>query len=307
MSFALVKIIAMVTMLIDHVGLTFGSDGLRLFSYPTTAVLRTIGRIALPLYAYNIINGWKYTKNKSEYIYRLVLFMSISQIPFSILANKSNFISVFASLRDFISLVFSTAPTNHLILGAVFLTTRFLLYGKRDLKTSIALVFASLFAVLNVSTEANLVYTDSSTLSVFYTLGTAAYVINEIEIFRDSTIEKNMFNQVLRVVSIVSIIYFFCTNSDYSYMGLFLVLALYSARSSKYYQLFIMTVWNFILYWGAPAPYNYFFFASLVSVLIIYLYNGVKGYSPKWFQYFSYIFYPVHLLILGLFVVFKPL
>ncbi len=307
MSFALVKIIAMVTMLIDHIGVAFGNDGLSLISYENTAILRTIGRIALPIYAYNIVNGWKYTKNKSEYVYRLVLFMSISQIPFSILSSNSNYVTSFNSLSDFTSLVISTAPGMQLMLGAVFLASRFLLYGKNDLRTTTALVVASGFAVLNISTESNLVYADSSSLSIFYTLGTAAYVMYEIELFRDSSTEQSTITRALRVISIISIVYFFCGNSDYSYIGLFLVLALYAAKEKKTYQLVIMGIWNFITYGSAPAPYNYFFISSMISVLIIYLYNGKKGYSQKWFQYFSYVFYPLHLLILSLFIIFKPI
>ena len=32
----------------------------------------------------------------------------------------------------------------------------------------------------------------------------------------------------------------------------------------------------------------------------IWLYRGEQGYHAKWFRYFCYAFYPVHLLILGL-------
>lgn len=66
-------IIAMMTMLIDHIGLIF---------FPDELGWRIIGRIAFPLYAYGIVLGYKYTVNINKYMMRLLILAIISQIPF---------------------------------------------------------------------------------------------------------------------------------------------------------------------------------------------------------------------------------
>ena len=53
------KIIAMVSMLCDHVGLLF---------FPEADIFRIIGRIAFPIFAYMIAEGCRYTKNRAKYL-----------------------------------------------------------------------------------------------------------------------------------------------------------------------------------------------------------------------------------------------
>lgn len=64
MSQSTLKIIAMLTMLIDHIGAVL---------FPEIALFRIIGRIAFPIFAYIVADGCKYTKNKPKYLLRLVL------------------------------------------------------------------------------------------------------------------------------------------------------------------------------------------------------------------------------------------
>lgn len=70
------KIIGLVTMLIDHIGAVF---------YPQVTALRIIGRIAFPIFAYQIGIGYRNTNNLSKYLLRLLLVGVISQIPYSFL------------------------------------------------------------------------------------------------------------------------------------------------------------------------------------------------------------------------------
>jgi hypothetical protein len=67
------KIIAIVTMIIDHLGLFF---------FPQYLIFRMIGRIAFPLFAWLIANGAYHTHDIGKYLRRLYLFALISQIPF---------------------------------------------------------------------------------------------------------------------------------------------------------------------------------------------------------------------------------
>ena len=73
MSAFVLKIIAVVTMFIDHAGyVIFGKFSF--FNY--------IGRLAFPIFAFQISEGYIHTKNLKKYFLRLLLFAIISQIPF---------------------------------------------------------------------------------------------------------------------------------------------------------------------------------------------------------------------------------
>lgn len=65
--------IAMITMLIDHIGAVF---------FPHIIELRIIGRIAFPIYAFAVYVGYKHTRDVQKYIWRLFWIAIISQVPF---------------------------------------------------------------------------------------------------------------------------------------------------------------------------------------------------------------------------------
>lgn len=65
--------IAMITMLIDHIGAVF---------FPHIIELRIIGRIAFPIYAFAVYIGYKHTRDVQKYIWRLFWIAIISQVPF---------------------------------------------------------------------------------------------------------------------------------------------------------------------------------------------------------------------------------
>ncbi|MFD2114726.1 TraX family protein [Paenibacillus yanchengensis] len=70
------QLIAMLTMLIDHIGVVF---------FPEDSSWRIIGRLAFPLYAYLLVQGYHRTRNIKKYMVRLSLLAIIAQLPFSLL------------------------------------------------------------------------------------------------------------------------------------------------------------------------------------------------------------------------------
>jgi hypothetical protein len=64
------KLIAIVTMIIDHVGWIL---------LPDLIILRLIGRLSFPIFAYGIAKGYIYTANLKKYFIRLLIFAFISQ------------------------------------------------------------------------------------------------------------------------------------------------------------------------------------------------------------------------------------
>lgn len=75
-----IKLLAITTMLIDHVGLYLMGD---------YEPLRIIGRLAFPLFAWLVANGAYYTKDIKKYFLRLLVFAAVAQIPFMLLNQKT--------------------------------------------------------------------------------------------------------------------------------------------------------------------------------------------------------------------------
>ncbi|HRN96061.1 MAG TPA: TraX family protein [Candidatus Levybacteria bacterium] len=73
MSVFHIKLIAIILMVVDHVGIFF---------FPELLIFRIIGRLSFPLFGWLIANGAYHTKNINAYTFRLFVFALISQIPY---------------------------------------------------------------------------------------------------------------------------------------------------------------------------------------------------------------------------------
>ncbi len=78
----LLKIIAIATMAVDHVGTIL---------YPDLLYLRMIGRLAFPIFAYLIVLGVESTKKPLKYMATLLVFAIISQLPYYLAFNIQPF------------------------------------------------------------------------------------------------------------------------------------------------------------------------------------------------------------------------
>lgn len=97
------KMIAIITMLIDHIGAFTLGGGLLYQDYIQSnpilfeilkilyTVMRQIGRLAFPIFCFLLVEGFIHTKNVKKYALRLLLFAFISEIPFDLAIGGSFF------------------------------------------------------------------------------------------------------------------------------------------------------------------------------------------------------------------------
>ncbi|MCI8346220.1 MAG: hypothetical protein HFJ42_09895 [Clostridia bacterium] len=114
MTSFLLKIIGIVTMLCDHTGDTFIGH----FSF-----LNLIGRIAFPIFAFQIVQGYMHTHNVKKYALRLFAFACISQIPFMLFLTTfydSFYLNIFFTLLLGIICLYGYDKIKNKYLGILF-------------------------------------------------------------------------------------------------------------------------------------------------------------------------------------------
>lgn len=115
-------LVALITMVIDHIGACYN---IKTFRY--------IGRLAFPIYAFKISEGYIHTKNNKRYLLRLLIFAAISEIPYQLFKYNN------------ISLTFSNVYVT-LLLGLISLDV--LKKNQNKIKKIVAVVLICICAEL---------------------------------------------------------------------------------------------------------------------------------------------------------------
>ncbi len=113
-TFAL-KWIAIISMLIDHIGAVL---------FPWCEWMRIVGRLAFPIFAYLLVEGFCYTKDVKKYLLRLGLFALISEIPFDLAffgsvfapAHQNVFFELFCGILMLYLMLKTPSKVNQIII-----------------------------------------------------------------------------------------------------------------------------------------------------------------------------------------------
>jgi len=90
------KIIAAISMLIDHIGFIL---------FPDQVVLRIIGRLSYPIFAFMIAEGCFYTKNKAKYFSGIFALATICQI-FYYVYNRDFYMGILVTFSISVLLIY---------------------------------------------------------------------------------------------------------------------------------------------------------------------------------------------------------
>jgi len=99
------KIIAFISMIIDHIGYYF----YYVISDEVYIICRAIGRIAMPIFVYLLVQGYFNTKNIKKYKIRLFIFAIITQIAILIMKyiNVNYYYDYIINIYEVLNILFS--------------------------------------------------------------------------------------------------------------------------------------------------------------------------------------------------------
>lgn len=287
----ILKIIAAVTMLIDHAGLTLYYAKV----LPPSSLyfaMRSVGRIAFPLYAFLLVNGFEKTRDRTKYLTRLCIFAVISQLPYTFALYKYNYMP----WKD--ANVFFLRGDLPFYLVLALLAAAFLLEGR---KRKLLPLFLSAMAALVVSRllwnahGCVLLYRD---LNVLYTLACAFSLIWVLDLLRNRK-EYSARPLITAAAVCIAVCALLIKNMDYDWRGLLLVVMLYLLGGKGKIQALVTALWGVIAYAGlniSTAMLLGYLAGVCAAAACIFFYSGEQGRKSRAFYYV----YPVHLAVYGL-------
>ena len=252
MSALFLKLIALITMLVDHTAACMNRAGLLAAGNPYGLIvyegnfslywlMRVIGRLAFPIFCFQIVEGAMHTRNKGYYAVRIGLLAVISEVPFDFALHAA--VPYWGGQNVFITL----------LLG-LLLVYELQWADSQSGKVRIIGYIAYPVLVAGVGVVCRELLKNDYNMAGILMIATFGLLSLE----RVQRLEWRLASRIVRIVVVA--------------VGMMLCVAFTNDFES----------WCFF------------------SLIPIALYNGQKGYESKVFQYGAYLFYPVHLTILGL-------
>ncbi len=256
MSGFVLKIIACIAMLLDHIAIIFN-----------IAILpfRAIGRIAFPIYAFFIVEGYFKTSNVKKYKMRLIVVALISELPRKLFIRNLSFDKfVEAFLKDPIPTLFINNGINAiftLFIGLVLIDILSKINRKYDncqnQRKKLIIAILSAISIVTACVVAVLINSDYSYIGIL----------------------------------MIVVFYYFKNNSLRLAFG-FGAITLFDLIMSFFVE-------------SEPFVWCLISLSKIAVLIPLFVYNGMSGLpqkqtSKKFIQWSFYLFYPLHLLILYL-------
>ena len=101
------KVIAILSMTIDHIAYYYGVSNPYVYE-----LMRTIGRIAFPTFAFLLAEGYAHTRNRQRYMLSLFTFAILSEIPWLLLNHDNSHNVLFTLLAGVIGMYIIDTSRN---------------------------------------------------------------------------------------------------------------------------------------------------------------------------------------------------
>lgn len=279
MSSFILKMIAVITMLMDHSGDALIGN----FSW-----LNIVGRIAFPLFAFQLVIGYRHTHNLKKYMLRMLIFAAISQAPFSILNKKVDP----TILNIFVTLFFGLAVLALYDMYIELHGNKYFLFLKNKKRIPI---LSKTKEVIPKNESKNII---SKNKVLFFNIVKFIYII--LIIILCQAINTDYGSWGILLILLIHIFYPYQTKIvDKQYSSIKQVKVSKYSVMSFLMIMFGMSLLKYVDLIGVIKTYNVIYltiFTFIPSILML-LYNGKKGKECKMF---FYIFYPAHLIILDI-------
>lgn len=278
-SGSVLKMVAITTMLIDHLGaglllpllslpptfpLSTNDHGISflfhryLLTYEFYSLLRIIGRSAFPIFCFLLVEGLLHTSSRGKYLLRLLLFSFLSEIPFNL--------ALFGGLRN----------ANH---QNVFFT----------LTIGLAVIWG-MDEILH-----------SDPLLRFREKGPRFHKKNRLFHEKDRFFlqkKGGLPSELLSILPYASCLLLVLLgaglanllHTDYGAIGVLLIVLFYCFRKHRLLASF--------LGWSLLSATLYLESYSFPAFLLRFFYNGKRGFLRGRAKYLFYFFYPLHLLLI---------
>ena len=303
------KIIAIVSMFIDHVGAGILERYLDNFSDSDTltgellwryniiklidGIFRAIGRLAFPIFIFLLIEGFYHTRSIARYLRNLLIFALVSEFPFDSAFNSDfalefGYQNVYFTL--FIGLVvvwissgikkreFTKMSTGFAVALDIFATAAsiFILLQRHGL---VSIILGDIMERFSVTSF--VIYCLVASISIVAAAIIALVLKKRGECFFK---RKALIMLTLSVGMLLAVF----LRTDYSAYGVLAVLIMYifSQNKEKASTLSIVSL----------AVYNPIEAVALFDLDLIRKYNGERGLKLK---YIFYAFYPAHLMLIA--------
>ena len=266
------KLIAFLLMTMDHIGifLLMNPDTIQVGE-----IFRLFGRFAFPLFVLMLVEGVRHTKSFAKYALRLGIVATVILI-----AQVITYFYIDNSVGD------AYSPLLDLLCYGTILY----LLSKKNKWSFLAiipfiLVIGSyVVGLLELNLNINIQW-----FPVFFRSGYSIFgLIMALMMYYAYPLLKKLFVAYHMDIEGYeeSPIFRFYLNILYGFAVLVAVSTIYLIAKVPNCDLFMVNEVGYSATW------------ALCSIVIIFFYNGKRGYNAKWFQYASYLYFPLHLVII---------
>jgi hypothetical protein len=314
------KLIAIITMLIDHTAATiidrtlmargmnnldannvqavqdfFLQNGLL---YGLDTAMRLIGRLAFPIFCFLLVEGFQHTRNVKKYAIRLAIFALVSEIPFDLAIGAKfyypNHQNVFFTLLIGVLVLIGFKTIADKLSDKKWLPA-FAVAGCIAVGCAFAYTFSGIIDFINALLNG---FTSGSGSDANITLGRVGFLMmaiiySLIALFvygvmcKKNSLQKASVRFADVAILIAGMMLAEVLRTDYSGFGILTIAVMYGLRKNHFKSML-----------GGVITLTIMSISEFTAFLVLIptrFYNGKRGLSLK---YVFYIFYPAHLLIL---------